>query len=189
MAFNRTRLIAFTLAKTVETMHGAVEELASVPVQPSIDGCNAEVDAWLDEIKAVEKTDFIAKAQASFAGLTEADAVKSARRLTRRSAEARLQAQWLIAKATGCEASKNEACRKAASMRTSLNEIETDLARLCAQAGLSMIACGTTEKGRLAKAKSSPAPIMALEALRNARKAVAELAALRAAHETKSKAG
>lgn len=190
MAFNRTRLVEFITTKTVESMHiGYAEELKACKVEESIDGCNAAVDSWLEEIKAVEKIDFIAKAKSAFAGLDEADAVKSARRLTRRSAEARLQAQWLVAKAAGCEADRNEACRKAAAMRTSLNEIETDLARLCKQAGLEMERCGTTDKGRIAKAKASPAPVMALEALRNARKVVAELAALRAAQETKAKAG
>ncbi len=200
MAFNRNRLLTLAATRTVETMHTAVEELANVELQPSLDGVSQEVDTWLEEIKEVEHAETLAKAAELFpdlvkatvatavqAGASKEDATKEGQRvalgqvrlLSRRAGEARILAAWLIAEANGASNDTCEAYRKASALRTSMDTVEADLEELCAATGKALIPCSYGKNGRPSATKASAPAIMALINLRHARKLCRSVKALK----------
>jgi transposase-like protein len=185
--FNRTRLASFFTSKTVDTMFTAVEALASEDKKECQAGVDSEIESMLDEIKATEKVEEISAAKDLFKNTLDGDdAIKAKRRMARRASEARVLAGWLVAKMNGTPSDRCEAYRKASSMRVTASEIESDLAQLTKRAGLDLLRCETNENGKVTKTKASPAPAMALEALRQARRAYSKFCEMAAALEHKT---
>jgi hypothetical protein len=182
MAFNRTRLLQVFSAKAVKTTLDVVQagdeswdaemvSQAKAETESRIDGA---AEDWLDEIKAADKAEFVSSAKAQFKSLDADSAVKAKRQMSAWATRARIQAAWVIAEADGASEGACELYRKASSMRKSLDEIEANLSKLCRMAGLDMVRCETNDKGKLVKAKATPAPVLALEMLRRARSIVSK---------------
>ena len=169
MAWNRKAIAELVANKTVDVVFDAVAKAGDREVGPADASkvANAGIDWILAEISASEKLVEQATAEKMFAGQTPEDALASKRRLARYASMARNRAQWIVADLAGRSAGDCEQYRAASTARLDAGTLAQELSSLINTVGLEMIECPIV-KGRLSKAKASPAAVMALASLENA---------------------
>lgn len=169
MAWNRKAIAERVAHSTVDIVFAEVAKAGEREVGPADAGrvANAGIDKILAEIAGCEKAAEQGKAESMFPLETAEAALAAKRRLARYASMARNRATWIVAECAGRTESDCEQYRAASSVRLDVDTLASELAKMLAVVGLDMIPCPIV-KGRLAKAKASPAACVALASLQNA---------------------
>jgi len=182
MAWNRKAIAELVANKTVDVVFEEVANAGEREIGPADASkvANAGIDAILASITASEKLAEQATAEKMFSGLLPEEALAAKRRLARYASMARNRAVWIVAGLAGRSAGDCEQYRAASAARLDAGTLANELAGLIETVGLELVPCALV-KGRIVKAKASPAAVMALASLENALVVAAQAANKKAA--------